>query len=294
MAHGLYIPLYETLDNHPKFNRLCRLLEKRSDDERDLLRAKLENLWLWTLRYFENGNLAGCSAEDISCAARWSGDPHEFFNALLESKFIKNNESGIQIYDWNDYGGKMETRREYDRNRKKTNGNHKPDGGGPDNSSGIPTETDGIPDNSENFQVQEVEVEVEKEVEKAKAKKLLSTKTVDDREFESQFNEIWTAWQPPKRRGCRGTVERALKKALCIIPFDELILAVSEYASSPYVRSLISTEPHFIKLLSTWLNAKGWTEDRSAWQCVHRGGTRAPPVRQLFDATEGTKYQYKF
>lgn len=118
MKSNIYIPLYVTLNSHPKFLKLCVLLNKTASDERLLLRAKLENLWLWTMQYFPLGILQSCSAQEIALACSWSDNPDEWIDALIECDFLEQIENGFAIVNWEWHGGKQSIKRHTDSLRK--------------------------------------------------------------------------------------------------------------------------------------------------------------------------------
>lgn len=97
-----------------KFLKLCAILNRTSEDERLLLRAKLENLWLWVMRYFPMGELRSCSAQQIALACSWSDNPETWVNALVECRFLESTGAGYTIVNWEEYGGKQTIKRQRD------------------------------------------------------------------------------------------------------------------------------------------------------------------------------------
>lgn len=99
-----WIESHQSLRNHPKTKRLCRLLGI------DLAKAigHLHLLWWWCLDYAQDGSLAAYDAYIIADAAQWDGDPDQFVAALLESGFLeRDGEETLIIHDWWDYAGKL-------------------------------------------------------------------------------------------------------------------------------------------------------------------------------------------
>lgn len=119
MKSNCFIPLYFNLNSNPKFLRLCVVLNKTSDDERLLLRAKLENLWLWAMQYFPLGFLRSCSYQEIALACSWSENPETWVNALIECSWLESSDNGYKIVNWEHYGGKQAVKRHTDALRKR-------------------------------------------------------------------------------------------------------------------------------------------------------------------------------
>jgi hypothetical protein len=88
----------------------------------DLIRAKLENLWLWALEYRENGVLDRLTPAEIALASNWHGDPDVWVESLLKSGWLDTvkDEAGVaQLYlhDWHDYAGRLIEKRKQNRER---------------------------------------------------------------------------------------------------------------------------------------------------------------------------------
>ena len=109
--------------------------------------------------------------------------------------------------------------------------------------------------------------------------------------FEQQVDELWNVWIPAKRT-TKKQVRKALLTALKKSPFDEILSAAREYIASPMIQSRIKALGETsVKGLPVWLNAEGWTEDRSAWkvQYTRNGEAPAQPQNSIEDELE----QYK-
>lgn len=113
-----FIPLYFNLNTHPKFIKLCVLLNQITTDDRLLLRAKLENLWLWTMQYFPLGIIENCTPQEIALACCWQDNPLDWITALIECRFIEPVDNGFKIIQWEQYGGKYISKRQQDALRK--------------------------------------------------------------------------------------------------------------------------------------------------------------------------------
>lgn len=153
-----WLELHQSLRNHPKLLHLKAILTSRgaipaglcAADAKDLVRAKLENLWLWALDYCLDGRLMvsdrPISAAEIADAAEWNGaitvpershnaplvtvdssetndPPTVWLRSLIESKWIDEKPGGVggktlYLHDWEEYAGKLLEQREADRIRK--------------------------------------------------------------------------------------------------------------------------------------------------------------------------------
>ncbi|HYE99338.1 MAG TPA: hypothetical protein VEJ18_10525, partial [Planctomycetota bacterium] len=107
---------------------------------KDLVRAKLENLWLTAMDYCPDGRLTVASrpltADDIAEWSGWHGDATVWLRSLIEAGWIDELQGGVggktlYLHDWQDYGGKMHAARLAERERKAKKG-------GGRNSGGIP------------------------------------------------------------------------------------------------------------------------------------------------------------
>lgn len=148
-----WIELHQALRNHPKLLHFADLIGVQ---DRDLARAKLENIWLWALDYAEAGVIRIVKKQErgivdgvddqghtikVPCltleqflveACSWQGDSLTFSSALLEAGWIDKTKSGHwgqewQIHDWEEFAGRIIERRRSDRERKRAK-----------NSAGIP------------------------------------------------------------------------------------------------------------------------------------------------------------
>lgn len=117
---GLWIPSYQELKNHPKTQRVSEILDVKIVQ----VIGHLHLLWWWALSYAQDGDLTDFSNKEIARAAGWEGDPDVFVNSLVDCKigkkhgFLEKGESLI-LHDWNVYTGKLQERREADRDRKR-------------------------------------------------------------------------------------------------------------------------------------------------------------------------------
>lgn len=113
-----FIPLYLNLNTHPKFLKLCVLLHKISTDEKLILRAKLENLWMWAMQYYPLGIIETDSPYEIALACSWDDNPYDWIMALVDCRFLEQTGSGFKLVNWEEYGGKFISERQRDALRK--------------------------------------------------------------------------------------------------------------------------------------------------------------------------------
>lgn len=99
-----WIESHQTLREHPKTKRLCRLLTL----DRWQAVGLLQFLWWWALDYAPEGDLSGFSDEDIADAVDWTEDAGRLMRALVEAGFI---DDGRHIHDWETFAEKRIARR---------------------------------------------------------------------------------------------------------------------------------------------------------------------------------------
>lgn len=93
-----WIESHQSLGRHPKLLRLS--LELQIHKAQAV--GHLKYLWWWALDYAPNGDLSGFSAQEISTAAEWPGDPTKFFETLKNIKWLDNDN---KLHDWQEYSG---------------------------------------------------------------------------------------------------------------------------------------------------------------------------------------------
>ena len=113
-----WIELHQSLRDHPK---LLRLASAVGSSDPDLVRAKLENLWLWCLDYAESGALRCLSAHEIAIASRWPGDEAVWQRSLIECGWLDKRDGGaggytLHVHDWQEFAGRLIDRRNEKRN----------------------------------------------------------------------------------------------------------------------------------------------------------------------------------
>src|SRR5690606_8647876 len=103
-----------SLAKHRKLLRLSGLLKVN----RVYLVGHLHYLWWWGLDNADiDGRLGDVTAFEIAEAAEWDGDPDEFVSALVEAGFLKLLNGEYVLHDCYDYAGKLNERREKERER---------------------------------------------------------------------------------------------------------------------------------------------------------------------------------
>jgi len=109
----MYVEAHSDLRDHPKTLRAARIL----GISRPQLIGHLLCLWWWAQAYAPvDGDLSAFDAADLADAAEWAGDPETFVNALVAcgrggGGFLDDRGGGLRINDWEDYGGKVHTKR---------------------------------------------------------------------------------------------------------------------------------------------------------------------------------------
>ncbi|MBN2325604.1 MAG: hypothetical protein JXR73_00525 [Candidatus Omnitrophica bacterium] len=263
----MYIPLYTKIRTESKIFRMCEMLGKNHRDDPDLIRAKVENLWLWMIEHHPDGDLTGVSRSEIARSCNYYGNPDKWKKALMdcgaggEPGFLEETEDGRLIaHNWGAYGGKITKERARNAARQKRYRNR--------NAAGNIT---GNEDSCVTPQIRQ---------DKTRQDKNTPHKPPEGRdELEEEFEQLWQAW-PSQRRTSKKEAHKALKSAMKRAAFHDILDAARAYARSPYVQSRLAAGDYgTIKTLPAWLNADRWTEDREAWQCALRqnGGSPAPP-----------------
>lgn len=104
-----WIELHQSLPSHRKTRKLARLLGLKVPGGIPQAIGHLTMLWLWSVDNAIDGDLSGIEPEDISDAAGWMKNPEILVDALVSSGFL---DSDMYIHDWDDYAGKLATKRE--------------------------------------------------------------------------------------------------------------------------------------------------------------------------------------
>lgn len=110
-----WIESHDTLAQHPKTRRACRILSIAAPQ----MIGHLHLLWWWAMSYADDGDLGDFDERDIADAAQWDGDPALFVEALTDCGpgespgFLdRDPDTGrLMIHDWDEYAGKLVERR---------------------------------------------------------------------------------------------------------------------------------------------------------------------------------------
>jgi hypothetical protein len=79
---------------HPKFRKLTKRIGVEA------LRL-LVALWVFAAEYRPSGVLTGMTEEDVEVAGEWTGAPGEYVTALLELRWLDQDEAGVfSLHDW--------------------------------------------------------------------------------------------------------------------------------------------------------------------------------------------------
>jgi hypothetical protein len=109
-----WIPSYQDVGAHPKTRKLAARLDVDIPKAVGLLHL----LWWWALSYAPDGDLTKHDAEDVAIGMMWDGDPRALLEALVASRWIDRNGTGVALHDWDEYGGMLIERRRADAARK--------------------------------------------------------------------------------------------------------------------------------------------------------------------------------
>lgn len=94
-----WMRLDATVREHRKVGRLARLLGL----EVPHALGHLVCLWTWCLSNAPDGDLDDMTAEEISAAAQWRGDPERLRSALLSTRLLDESEHGLRVHDWREH-----------------------------------------------------------------------------------------------------------------------------------------------------------------------------------------------
>lgn len=111
----MWIESHETLARHPKMFALCDALKIAPPQAI----GHLHLFWWWCLAYAPDGALEGKSATAIARGAEWTGDPTAFVEAIVNSGFVDRDEDGLNVHDWQEFGGKYHAKKDTHRKRMK-------------------------------------------------------------------------------------------------------------------------------------------------------------------------------
>lgn len=124
-----WIESHTTVSHHPKTRRLSRSLGVPVA----AVVGHLHCLWHWAAKFAPDGDLTKFDADDIAFGAMWDrGDysegsdveAEEFLKALIDRRFIDEDENGRRLHNWSTYAGTfLEGKREA--SRRGAFGNHK-------------------------------------------------------------------------------------------------------------------------------------------------------------------------
>jgi hypothetical protein len=82
----------------------------------------LTRFWWFAMAYAPDGDLSDFTEDDIAEAVGWESDPATLVQALQNpgpNKSAHGFLDGMNVHDWNDYGGKLHRKREADAQRKR-------------------------------------------------------------------------------------------------------------------------------------------------------------------------------
>jgi len=103
-----WIKIMPELSGHPKITLVCRDLQVSKAQ----LIGHLTCLWIWTLKYAEDGDLSKFKVDIIEAGAEWEGEGGELLKALTGSFIDKD----LKVHDWVDFAGDYLTRKYHSSN----------------------------------------------------------------------------------------------------------------------------------------------------------------------------------
>ena len=117
-------PVHSNLRSHPKLSALRRELDLDKlripiKWQRHITRVFLIDFWHWTLDNYPDGDITGVESDLIAEGCNYPSDPDAFVEALVTAGFIDRMQDGrLLVHDWEEYGGRLEKRRDAGRVRK--------------------------------------------------------------------------------------------------------------------------------------------------------------------------------
>ena len=85
-----------SLPSHPKTKKLIKRLGQQAA-------WNLVCLILWAATNRSDGTLSGMSIEDIELAADWAGDDGAFVAALIDVRFLDDEDGAFVLHDWHEH-----------------------------------------------------------------------------------------------------------------------------------------------------------------------------------------------
>ena len=111
----MWIKIHDTLLDHRKLRRTCRLLKLNEVT----LRGHLVTLWLNVLRHSPDGDMDDWTEDDIAHYAGWDGDPHLFVSSLIQTAWIDIDEDRCVIHDWDEHSDRLRVAKIRKQNRER-------------------------------------------------------------------------------------------------------------------------------------------------------------------------------
>ncbi len=110
-----WIEVHDNLIDHPKTLMLADLLETTVVEAAGVVIA----LWLWAIRYAEDGHITKYPPGVIARACHWRHTPDLLLSAFTQAGFVDDEGGRLVIHDWEDYAGKLLARRQSNKLRAK-------------------------------------------------------------------------------------------------------------------------------------------------------------------------------
>lgn len=113
-----WLKIYQSIREHRKILDAADALKV----EPPYMIGLLTSFWLWALDNAPNGDVTDISARNIARAAQWNGDADELLQAFISAGLLDQSEEDqtvLQIHDWEEYAGTLIQEREKEKNRSR-------------------------------------------------------------------------------------------------------------------------------------------------------------------------------
>lgn len=102
---GFYVPVFCALPRDPKLHRTAKDLGTK---DYDMVRSKIENLWMWTMENHPTGNLGPLTPEEIAEYSNWRGNAEKWRAALINRHWLDLKPDGSYfVHEWELYAGRL-------------------------------------------------------------------------------------------------------------------------------------------------------------------------------------------
>lgn len=253
-----WLESHQALADHPKTRKLMRILGV----SKPTAIGHLHCLWWWALDYADDGRLSRYDALDIAIGAEWEGEPADLVAALVQAGFLDRDGDTLTIHDWDDYAGKLVSRRRQNAQRMRdarakhesssmeddpaTYDARAPHVQGTQHARAALHNTTQPTQHDQHNQQDETDVS-ESDGDAPKRSRL-----------DERFDRFWSAYPNKVGKGAARRIFDRLKPDDAMV--DRMIAAIeAQRGSAQWTKD----NGQFIPHPSTWLNREGW-EDQPA------------------------------